>query len=1216
MKLFLSICILLIINIYAFSQNIEKGLPGLKNFSPKDYGQECQNYSVVQDSNMLMYFSNSRGIMEFDNTNWTIVKTNGIPKMGINSKNEIFFGSYNQIGKVIYKEGNLDLELFKNPKKFNLGQIKKVIAFDNKVYFSNDRQLYVYADSSLNLELCCDEGLEIFEINKKLLTYIPEKGLSFWGKNGFELNNDLEFIKDIKVQDIIQIDSKDFIIKPLNEKGFYFYKDNKFSRFCTEADEFIYENIYSCAKILNNNQLLIGTIHGGLVCIDKYGRYVYSINRDNGLKDNQITDICVDKNGSIWLTTFNGISLVSPQSNISFFNASYGLNGNIASIIRFKGTLYVGTTNGLFKVVDSKNYDSYRNVFDLKSRFKKYDEIRAVCWEMYIINDVLYAVTGDGLYYIKENSAIKVLDGKFKSILALRNLFNTYLLASEKGLLAVKILNQEVDTIGYLKNITSNVRTLVEDNNNNIWIGTDIDGVFKTKIVNGIVTEATINHYSEKEGLPKGYYWVDVFKSTHGILFSTSKGVYNYNYKNNIFQIDSLLEMDFSNDDKHLYPIVEDNNNNIWYSCIYEDSYKRETGVLLFKKENEKYTLNNRPYSQLNEYVIETIYPEGDSVVWFGTSDALIKLTDINQSKTMDKFPCMIRKVSFRNNSVIKLAPNSVESFTTKYSNKTLRFYYTAISYTTIGKIEYQVMLEGFDKNWSEWTDEAFKEYTFLNEGVYTFKVKARDIFGNESKEASIAFYVKPPIYRTVYAYILYIILFASSIYLALKYNGLRHVRERYKLEKIVETRTNELAQQKERVESLIKKLLPQNAMDEIQETGNAKSEKYDMVTVLFADIQKFTEIAERTNTEELIKHLNHIFGVFDKLISKYNIQKIKTIGDAYMCAGGMPNKDNTNSVEVILAGLEMQRAIKSIGERNTLKLEMRVGVHTGSVVAGVVGESKIEYDIWGDTVNIASRMESHGFVDKVNVSYETYNEAEDFFDFQPRGKIDVKYKGEMKMFFVDKIKKDLSDDGYTPNKKFHIKLQNIRYKMIEEEILAQLQANLPTNLYYHNVKHTIDVIFIVAEIANKEGVNDEEMLLLKCSALFHDTGFMVTYDNNEEVGVNIATQTLKKYKFSDEQIQTVKRLILSTKMPHNPKDLLEKIICDADLDYLGRPDFIPISQNLFRELFERGKVDTITQWNKMQYRFIRDHNYFTETARKKQEQGKLIVLKELEEII
>jgi len=221
-------------------------------------------------------------------------------------------------------------------------------------------------------------------------------------------------------------------------------------------------------------------------------------------------------------------------------------------------------------------------------------------------------------------------------------------------------------------------------------------------------------------------------------------------------------------------------------------------------------------------------------------------------------------------------------------------------------------------------------------------------------------------------------------------------------------------------------------------------------------------------------------------------------------------------------------------------------------------------------------------------------------------------------MYFVHEIKKSLSEnaDRITPNKDFFIRMLYLKYKTIQEDILELLEKNLPSNLYYHDLKHTIDFLYVAEEIGRKEGINEEEMLLLKCAALFHDAGFIVSYDNNEEIGAKMAAETLEKNGFSSTQIETVKRLIMATKMPPRPKDLLEKIMCDADLDYLGRPDFIPISQNLFRELFERGKINTIDQWNKMQYKFIQNHSYFTSTAREKRDAGKQLVLKELEEMV
>ncbi len=1221
MKVTITIIFTFFICFYSFSQINEHGVPSFKNFSPKDYGQESQNFSVLQDNNSVMYFGNSNGIMEFDNTNWQIVKVTGRPLMDINSKNEIYFGGYNQFGKIEFSDGVMITRFFDYHEEIIPGQVTQIVAMDDEVIFTTSHQMLVYSNDTLILEQSNATGIKIFRQEKSLLVYIPQRGIYLWQDERFTPHKDNDIFKNILILDIIPINDVDFIIKPINKPGFLIYENSELKPFKTDADAFIETNNYSVAKLINENNLIIGTEHGGVVCISLSGDYLYSINMDNGLRDNQITDILVDNKCRVWLTTYNGITVIETNSDLSFFDSSFGFNGAVVSVYRYNGELYVGTSSGVYKYNSKSIYNEERNIFDFRLRFIKVQGIRAICWQMIELNNKLCTITSNGVYEINDLKGKLILDGNFNSILKLSSFQKNYVFGARNGLLLTEINNTRIDTIGYLKNLNYNIRSLNEDFYGNIWMGTNEDGLFETEFYTGVETNALYYHYDEQQGLAENFDWIDVFDSYQGTLFSTSKGIYRYNYSSNAFIVDTILGLDFIKGDKHIYPIVEDNKKNLWYSCVYEGKYERETGVFIFNGNRKKYTPLTKPFLQLNEYVIESIYPENDSIVWFGSSDALIKYEKRNLIKATTKFPCFIRKITIRQDSVIHLSTNddlSNKTINYNFKDKTIRFDFTALDFCTFGELEYQVKLEGFDEDWSDWSPETFKEYTSLVEKTYVFKVRARNIFGNISDEASITFVVEPPFYRTIYAFIIYIIVFGAIIYLVLKLNELRHAKERYSLEKLVEDRTNELAYQKEQTEQLVKKLLPQNAADELRETGKAKSQKYEMVTVLFADIQGFTEIAEQTKPEELIKHLNNIFSSFDKIITNYNIEKIKTIGDAYMCAGGMPNKDITNPIEVVLAALEMQRQIKLINANSSLKLEIRIGVHSGPVVAGVVGSRKIEYDIWGDTVNIASRMESHGLINKVNISEETYKHVKNFFVCQYRGRIDVKYKGEMEMYFVHEIRKALSEnsDRETPNKAFIIKLQFIKFKMMQEEILDQLQRNLPSNLYYHNVKHTINVLYNVEDIAREEGVEEEEMLLLKCAALFHDAGFMVSYDNNEEIGAKMAAQTLEKYKFSQDQIDTIKRLINATKMPPRPKDLLEKIICDADLDYLGRPDFIPISQNLFRELFERGKINTIEQWNKMQLKFITNHDYFTSTARKNRDAGKQLVLEELKELI
>jgi len=377
-------------------------------------------------------------------------------------------------------------------------------------------------------------------------------------------------------------------------------------------------------------------------------------------------------------------------------------------------------------------------------------------------------------------------------------------------------------------------------------------------------------------------------------------------------------------------------------------------------------------------------------------------------------------------------------------------------------------------------------------------------------------------------------------------------------------------------------------------------------------------------NPELLIDELDKFFFHFDMVVEKYGIEKIKTIGDAYMCAGGLPQKNSTNPVEVVMAAIEMQDYMKSAKHKITDNSsgmdfwELRIGIHTGPVISGVIGQKKLSFDIWGDTVNIASRMESSGVAGEINMTGVTYHLTKEFFIHEYRGKMPIKYKGETDMYFVKGIKPELSVEGKgeAPNEMFFIKLQLIRYNDVEEFVLNKLETELPAGMFYHNVSHTKDVITRVDILGRSENVTEEELLLLKTAALLHDVGFIISYTDHEDNSIDFARELLPKYKYSDEQIKQVVRLIDITRVDAIPQSLIEMIIKDADLDYLGRSDFVPISENLFKEITTHGINLTIEEWNKLQYEFISNHTFYTGSAKKLRQVNKEGQLQKLKELV
>ncbi|MFP4059833.1 MAG: adenylate/guanylate cyclase domain-containing protein [Bacteroidales bacterium] len=411
----------------------------------------------------------------------------------------------------------------------------------------------------------------------------------------------------------------------------------------------------------------------------------------------------------------------------------------------------------------------------------------------------------------------------------------------------------------------------------------------------------------------------------------------------------------------------------------------------------------------------------------------------------------------------------------------------------------------------------------------------------------------------------------------------------------------DQLSAENDRLKKILRsdKVLKEVENKEVSE--QQRSLKFKMATVLFADIHGLRHLRENMDSQAIMDELDEIYFHFDKIIKKYNIEKIKTIGDSYMSAGGIPVKNITNPVEVVLAALKMQNILrdKQKNGQNGEIWKLRVGIHTGPVTAGISGQRKVSYDIKGDTVNIASRMEAFGEYGSILISVMTYELVKELFLCEYYGKMPVKYKGDLEVFRVKGIRPEYSLDGagLEPNADFDTKFKLIQFSDIQEVILDKLEKELPANLYYHNVKHTVDVVTEVELIGWAEGVNDADILLLKTAALFHDAGHIISYKDHEERSCELAREYLPGYNYSAEQIERICQIIMATKLPPEPKDLLEKIICDSDLDYLGRSDFIPVSNTLFKELKERDMIGTLNDWNKLQIKFISGHQYFTETA-------------------
>ena len=463
------------------------------------------------------------------------------------------------------------------------------------------------------------------------------------------------------------------------------------------------------------------------------------------------------------------------------------------------------------------------------------------------------------------------------------------------------------------------------------------------------------------------------------------------------------------------------------------------------------------PFKPLPPNDFYAIYPESNGITWLGGDDGLYRFDGNVKFHYNQVFNALIRRVKLENDSILfggtYFKNSSIDSGSQKisliqpdslkpllsYQYNSVSFEFAAASYYDENSNRFKYFLEGFDKNWSEWSKESKKEYTNLPAGKYKFHVKAKNIFDFESTISIFEFEISPPWYQSILAYIGYVLGFGLILYMSIKYSNKRLIKAKIRLEEQVIDRTREIISQKREIEKekeksdkLLLNILPFKIAQELKMFGSAKAQYYEKVTVMFADFTGFTGIAERLSPEDLISELDRCFVYFDEVCVRHNLEKIKTVGDSYMCAGGLPMANNSNPIDIVLAAIEIQDFMRKIqSDKSSISeiiWELRIGINTGEVIAGVVGKKKFAYDIWGDAVNVASRMESAGEPNMINISGETLKYVNEFFESTYRGKIPAKNKGEIDMYFIDRLKPEFSSNaaGTFPNQLFFEKYQVI----------------------------------------------------------------------------------------------------------------------------------------------------------------------------------------------
>lgn len=427
-----------------------------------------------------------------------------------------------------------------------------------------------------------------------------------------------------------------------------------------------------------------------------------------------------------------------------------------------------------------------------------------------------------------------------------------------------------------------------------------------------------------------------------------------------------------------------------------------------------------------------------------------------------------------------------------------------------------------------------------------------------------------------------------------------------------------------QRINQLLNNIFPANVLEDLNANQKFSPKRVENGVVLFTDFVEFSQKARNIKPIRLLKKLEFYFTKFDEIIQKYKLEKIKTIGDAYMALGGVTENVAEPAVRACLAALEIRNFMRN--DKDVAKAmnrdywEIRVGLHMGPLVAGIIGTSKISFDVWGDTVNIAARAEQGCKPGHITITNNIAEIVSNYMNLEDRGDVSIhKRGGSMKMYYLRDLKQEhcLYGEGEHASSELRIKcgLSPIDFDHMRRDILNRLKALLPEDLVYHDIAHTLNVEKAAVRYAKLEGVDEESILLLQTAVLYHDAGFILQYHENEDFAITMAMNSLPRFGYSPQQIEIIAQIIRSTASHAKPLTLLEQIMCDADHDYLGRADYYNVAKKLRIELSNFGTSMQDKEWIEFQLHYLENiHRFFTETAKNIRLQGKKMRIAELKQ--
>jgi DNA-binding NarL/FixJ family response regulator len=916
------------------------GLPEITSYSTLQFHAGTQTWDMQQDKNGILYFANNDGLLSFNGGYWklypvpnkTIVRSvaidSGTGRIYVGAQDEIGYFQPDQGGSLRYHS----LKSLIPPSSGQFTDVWNVILYQEAVFFRTYDRIFMLQDNKIQVFQAPAEWETFAKAGNRLFAKDKIKGLLRFSNGTWLPEADAGMIHSLLITSILPYRGDTLLVATLKNRLFLLH-NRQLTPWPTQADQAFTEGRIYCARQVNDQWFAIGTTAGGCTIIDHAGRVIQQLSRAEGLQNNNILSLFVDRNQNLWMGLDNGIDLVAFNAAIKHIYPGHDnpITGYVVHI--FDNQLYIGTSNGAYNVPLQKQSDLSFS----KGHFSLVADTKGQVWNFTEMNGQLLMGHHEGAFVIKNNKAFPILPGiaawLFTPLSPIAP--SPYLLAGTyTGLQALSYQDGRFTDKGKIEGITESLRFLTVENNV-IWASHPYRGVFKIELSADHQRVARYTLYTQQQGLPSSLNNY-VYRVRGQVVVATEKGVYEYNAASNRFIPAAFFTAIFASETVNY--LTEDCEGNIWFTS------NQRVGVVDFQK-----PANGKPYNivyfpELNGRIVpgfEHIYPYNRENIFIGARKGIYHI-NYNKYTSTGNTPLNVLlsavKVVDAKDSII-FGGYTVDQPVLCLPNKTNSFHFEYASPAFAqDNIEFSYRLEGFDKEWSSWSGRTEKDYTNLPYGSYTFTVKVRNNLGQESAPARYSFKVEPAWYQNNWAVLAYLLVLGAIVFTITKWQRrkllaqqLQHEEEQRKIKYLhsLELNHNEseiVKLQNDKLESevLFKNRELATATMHLVERGKLLSKiREELVQVVknipapeiansFKSIMRLLNDAEKSDDdwEHFAIHFDEVHSNF--LSSLKNKYPVLSPTDLKLCAYlrmNLSSKEIAQLMNISLKGVEVSRS-------------------------------------------------------------------------------------------------------------------------------------------------------------------------------------------------------------------------------------------------------------------------------------------------------------------